>query len=146
MSRPWRAGGVVEAPAAVVFRTLLDVGPTAGARRQPETVTDTDGIQRYQASVGEPGSTITVEVDQRRHMLAVQGNWWYRGVYTVHPRPGGSWLEYRVHNVATHLRWAVPLMQRRLPQEMRRDLTTLLHTIGRHLDCAAYLSPDNPPG
>ena len=143
MSRQWLARGVVEAPAATVFTALLEVGPTAGARHRPDTLTDAGGVQRYQASIGEPGSTITVEVDPRRHMLAVQGNWWYRGVYTVHEDPVGSRLEYRVHNIATHLRWAVPLTQRGLPQQMHRDLTRLLHAIGRQLNCAAYLIPDN---
>jgi hypothetical protein len=142
VSRQWLARGVVEAPAATVFTAWLEIGPIAGASRQPDALTDSDGVQRYQASIGEPGSSITVEVDQHRHTLAVKGNWWYRGVYTVYEGPGGSQLDYHVHNVATHLRWAVPLMQRGLPQQMQRDLIRLLHTIGRHLNCAAYLSTE----
>ena len=52
----------------------------------------------------------------------------------------GSLVEYRVHNIATRGRWVVPLMQRRLPDQMRGALADLLQTIGRHLDCPAYLS------
>jgi hypothetical protein len=140
MSRQWLVCGVVEAPPEAVFAALLDVGPIAGAHREPDTSTDAGGVQRYRASIGEPASTVNVEVDQREHMLAVQGNWWYCGVYTVRPCPDGSRLEYRVHNVATYLRWAVPLMQRRLPRQMHDDLAALLQTIGRHLNCAAHLS------
>ena len=121
----WLATGVVEAPVGAVFTALLAVGPAGGADRS------------------EPRYAPTVEVDETRHTLAVQGHWWYRGVYTVHEDPVGSRLEYRVHNIATHLRWAVPLTQRGLPQQMHRDLTRLLHTIGRQLNCAAYLIPDN---
>ena len=72
----------------------------------------------------------------------VSSHWWYRGVYTVREDPRGSLVEYRVHNIATRGRWAVPLMQRRLPRDMRRDLATLLQTIGQHLDCPAYPSAD----
>lgn len=143
MSRRWVAAGVVEAPPDVVFTALLDVGPTAGARPKPDTRTDSGGVQRYQASIGEPASTVTIEVDSHGHSLAVQGNWWYRGVYTVHLCPAGSRLKYRVHNVATHLRWAVPLMQRHLPQQMHHDLTALLQTIGHHLNRPAYLNPED---
>jgi hypothetical protein len=81
-------------------------------------------------------------VDPKEHSLAVQGNWWYRGVYTVRACPQGSLIEYRVHNAAPRGRWAVPLMQRRLPGQMDRDLAALLQTIGRHLDRPAYPNPD----
>ena len=121
ISRRWLATGVVEAPVHAVFTALLAVGPVPGAERVP---TDSHGV--------------TVEVDQPRHTLTVQGNWWYRGVYAVRESPRGSLVEYRVHNVAVRGRWAVPLMQLRLPHHMRRDLTVLLQAIGRHLDCRAY--------
>jgi len=115
MSRPWLATGVVEAPVDAVFAALLAFGPAAGIQR-------------------DPAATATVEVDPKEHSLAVQGNWWYRGVYTVRACPRGSLIEYRVHNVASRGRWAVPLMQRRLPRQMDRDLAVLVQTIGRHLD------------
>lgn len=103
---------MVEAPVQAVFTALLAVGPAADSTA---------------------GHTVTVEVDHGRHTLAVQGTWWYRGVYTVREHPRGSLVEYRVHNVATHGRWAVPLMQRRLPRQLRRDLAALLESIGRHI-------------
>jgi hypothetical protein len=141
MSRQWLATGVVEAPVNAVFATLLAAGPVAGAHHNPahntNAAVDSDGILRYQAPIGNPPNTATVEVDQNRHTLAIQGHWWYRGVYTVREDPRGSLVEYRVYNIATRGRWAVPLMQRRLPHYMRRDLATLLQTIGRHLDCPA---------
>src|SRR5262249_39193809 len=84
----WLAAGVVEAPPGAVFAPLRAVGPAAAARL------DTDQV--------------TVEVDPNRRALAIQGRWWYRGVYTVRDCPRGSLLEYRVHNVATRGRWAVP--------------------------------------
>jgi hypothetical protein len=144
MSRQWLATGVVEAPVHAVFTALLAVGPVPGAGHDPahnaNARADSDGVLRYQAPIGDPAHTVTVEVHQHRRTLAVQGHWWYRGVYTAREYPPGSLVEYRVHNVAARGRWLVPLMQRRLPHHMRRDLAALLQTIGRHLDCPAYLS------
>ena len=146
MSRQWLATGVVENPVDVVFAALLTVGPATGAHHDPHDTNsraDSDGVLRYQAPICDPAYTVTVEVDQHRHTLAVQGQWWYRGVYTVRECPRGSLVEYRVHNVATRGRWAVPMMQRRLPHHIRRDLAALLQTIGRHLDCPAYPNPED---
>jgi hypothetical protein len=145
MSRPWSATGVVEAPVHAVFAALLAVGPTTGAHHHPADNTtrgDPNGVLRYQASIGERAYTVTVEVDQTSHTLAVQGHWWYRGVYSVRECARGSLVEYHVHNVATHGRWVVPLMQRRLSHRISRDLADLLQNIGKHLDRPAYPSPD----
>src|SRR5262249_20565011 len=119
MSRQWLASGVVEAPVPAAFAALLAVGPAADAHP-------------------DPAHQITVEVDQNRHTLAVQGRWGDPGAHSVPQCPRGRPVEYRVSNVARRGRWAVPLMQRRLPDDMRRDLAALLETIGRHLGCPAY--------
>jgi hypothetical protein len=144
MSRPWLATGVVEAPVDAVFAALLASGPVGRQHNLPGTATgaDNDRVLRYRAPVGDSGYVAAIEVDPKEHSLAVQGNWWYRGVYTVRACPQGSLIEYRVHNAASRGRWAVPLMQRRLPRQMDRDLAALLQTIGRHLDRPAYPNPD----
>jgi len=46
------------------------------------------------------------------NVLAFQGEWWYRGEYTLDPRGQGTQVTYRVYNVATRARWAVPLINR----------------------------------
>jgi hypothetical protein len=143
MSRQWFASGVVEAPVQAVFAALLAVGPAAGAHPNP-ALADPDGVLRYEVPVGDAGHTVFVEVDPNQHTLAVQGHWWYRGVHTVRECPQGSLIEYRVHNVATRARWAVPLMQRRLPERIRRDLAAVLQAVGRHLNCPAYANLDAP--
>ena len=145
MSRPWLATGVVEAPVDAVFAALLASGPAAGTQHNPPgaaTGPGADRVLRYRAPVGDSGYVAAIEVDPKEHSLAVQGNWWYRGVYTVRACPQGSLIEYRVHNAASRGRWAVPLMQRRLPRQMDRDLAALLQTIGRHLGRPAYPNPE----
>jgi hypothetical protein len=145
MSRRWLTTGVVEAPVHDVFAALLAVGPTEGTYHSPLDGTDTggspDGIVHYSVAAGDAAYTVAVEVDHTRHMLSVQGHWWYRGVYTVSGDRRGSLLEYRVSNIATRGRWMVPIMQRDLPRRMRRDLGTLLRAIGRYLDRPTYLNP-----
>jgi hypothetical protein len=143
MSRRWAVAGVVEAPADQVFARICAIGPAGNGQLigppDPGTTTDTDGVWRYTAPIGQPPqTTVTVEVDPTRRALAVQGHWWYRGIHTVTPHPRGSRLDYRVHNVASWGRWMVPLMQRRLPTQMRRDLDQLLRMLAEQLGCAAY--------
>jgi hypothetical protein len=53
-----------------------------------------------------------VEIDRQGRTVAIQGGWWYRGEYTVDDHPGGSRVTHRVYNVATRLRWGVPLANR----------------------------------
>jgi hypothetical protein len=78
MSRQWLATGAAEAPVNAVFATLLAAGPVAGAHHNPahntNAAVDSDGILRYQAPIGNPPNTATVEVDQNRHTLAIQGH------------------------------------------------------------------------
>src|SRR5207248_3328831 len=101
MSRQWFAAGVVEAPVNAVFAALLAAGPAADAHHNPAHNTnasgDSDAILRYQAPIGSPPYTATVEVDQKRHTLAIQGHWWYRGVYTVREDPRGSLVRSEEH-------------------------------------------------
>lgn len=44
--------------------------------------------------------------------LAFEGEWWYRGEYTLLPCEQGTQVTYRVYNVATLARWLVPLVNR----------------------------------
>jgi hypothetical protein len=53
-----------------------------------------------------------VEESAGRTVFSHQGGWWYRGETTVEPDPLGVRITYRVFNVATRLRWAVPLANR----------------------------------
>jgi hypothetical protein len=53
-----------------------------------------------------------VEIDPPGRTVAIHGSWWYRGEYTVDDHPGGSRVTHRVYNVATWMRWGVPLANR----------------------------------
>jgi hypothetical protein len=53
-----------------------------------------------------------VEIDRPGRTVALQGGWWFRGEYTVDDHPAGSRVTHRVYNVATSMRWGVPLANR----------------------------------
>jgi hypothetical protein len=137
----WTVAGVVEAPVDEVWAALLAVGPVAA-------LVDTSAVARAGASevlrttVGQPGAGRThLEIDPRQHRIALQGDWWYRGVHTVEPHPRGSRVVYRVYNIAPGVgRWAAQLVQG--PQHartMQAQHRELLQTLGARLGCAAVL-------
>jgi hypothetical protein len=63
-------------PVHAVFAALLAVGPVPGTDHNPahdaNARADSDGVLRYQAPIGDPADTVTVEVDQHRHTLAIK--------------------------------------------------------------------------
>jgi hypothetical protein len=139
--RPWRVAGVVEAPPERVWEVLLESSTIlpddekAAIKRGPESV-------RYQTVLGRAGEGRTyVEVNRLERSIAVQGEWWYRGVTSVRPDRRGSLLCYDVYNIAPGVGWwAAQLVQG--PQharQMQRVLREQLDTIGQHLGCASYL-------
>ena len=80
--------GVVEADAVAVWDALL---------KTSRPLTSIAGVH--------------TEVDPVRRNLAVSGQWWYRGEYTVSGAEHGSLLTYSMYNVAPRFsRWLVPLV------------------------------------
>jgi hypothetical protein len=54
---------------------------------------------------------VRAEADPVRRNLAVSGQWWYRGEYTVAGTGHGSLLTYSMYNVAPRFsRWLGPLV------------------------------------
>ena len=41
-----------------------------------------------------------IHIAEKLRVVAIQGGWWYRGVTSVEPHPGGSLVTYTVVNVA----------------------------------------------
>jgi len=122
--------GVVEAPVERVLARLAGVvtpAPpppgTAHARHAPK-------MPRVEAIDGG---------------VAVQGDWWYRGEWTVSPHPKGSLLVHRVYNVAEWLRWGVPLANRffiGFREATRAGFAECLRRLAAELGCAARLTGD----
>ncbi|HEX6971272.1 MAG TPA: hypothetical protein VF234_03565 [Limnochordia bacterium] len=152
-SRPlWRLAGVIEAPADRVADLLLAVragrgsehvglvlsteGPGAGGATEVR-----GGPGRFVAIFGgHRDASADVEVDRARRSLAVQGHFWYRGVYAIEPDPRGCRLTYRVESVAERVpTWLIRLWQFRFPAQMRRRFERLLGAVGHRLGCAARL-------
>jgi hypothetical protein len=102
---------VVEAAPDTVADVLLDVRP--GGRSplaEPGEIDETDTGDAF--VLVREGSRITVEVDRAARSVALQGEWWYRGVTSVEPDSRGSQVVHRVFNVAEGNGWAVRFVSR----------------------------------
>ena len=84
---------------------------------------------------------VHAEVDPVHRRLAVSGQWWYRGEYTVSGAEHGSLLRYSMYNVAPRFsRWLVPLVAGRALRSSAQPMVEgQLAEIGTRLGVRAYL-------
>jgi hypothetical protein len=110
--------GVVEADADAVWDALLEIS---------RPLTSIAGVR--------------ARADPARRTLAVSGQWWYRGEYTVSNAEHGSLLTYAMCNIAPRFsRWLVPLVAgRALRSSARPMIQRQLAEIGTRLGTRAYL-------
>lgn len=136
----WMVSGIVEAPVEQVWEVLLNGNPYL-------STVDRETIARqaepFATAVGnQTQGFMKVSVDKKAHSIAVEGQWWYRGVHTVEPDQKGSRVTYSVYNIAPGpTRGMAQLVQgpqnaRNMPQQLQELLTA----IGSKLHCAAYLT------
>jgi hypothetical protein len=123
-----------------VWEALLNANPYLSSAdkeaiaRQTELFTTTVGNSME--------GLVKIDVDKQRHSIAIEGQWWYRGIHTAEPHQKGSRLVYSVYNIApSATRWMAQLVQgpqnaRNMPQQLRE----LLDAIGSQLHCTAYLT------
>ena len=141
MQSPWSASGLVEAPLDDVWEQLLDTFPMLSSQQRSE-LERAGSPDVLKMSAGKHGEgRIHLEVDTKRHQVAVQGEWWYRGVYTLTPHPRGCLLVYQVYNVAPGVGWWLAQLFQG-PQHARKmdaQLQALLRTIGNQLGCAVEM-------
>lgn len=57
------------------------------------------------------GHQVFLFVDHEKNYIAIKGEWWYCGIYTVLPAEKGSELKLEVFNVAHKYRWAAGLLE-----------------------------------
>jgi len=84
-----------------------------------------------------PVPGVNVEADGDPHALAISGQWWFRGVYSLTPRGPDTLLRYEVFNVAPRAtRWLVPLVAGpALRASARPQFEQTLAAIGSRLGC-----------
>lgn len=84
----------------------------------------------------------TPRTELGEHSLAYQGDWWYRGEWSVTTDPEGTRLVHRVYNVAGNY-WAVALANRLFigfGERTRRSFADALKRVGKRLGCATRLA------
>jgi hypothetical protein len=125
---------VVEAAPERVAEILLDVRPGGRSPLLPGgRFEEADGDDLV---VVDRGSRITVRVDRRARSVSLQGEWWYRGVTSVEPGPGGSRVVHRVFNVAEKNGWAVRFVSRGPLNAAPASFAEIVHGLGEQLGVA----------
>jgi hypothetical protein len=134
--------GIVGADEDHVWSALLETSPyvTPGMR---EMIAGSRGALRFPAAPAgaqaetSPVPGVNVEADRDRHTLAISGQWWFRGVYSMSPQGPGTLLRYQVFNVApAATRWLVPLVAGRASRTSARpQFEQALEAIGSLLGC-----------
>jgi hypothetical protein len=139
--------GIVSADEERVWAALLEASPYLTPRMR-EMITGSHGVLRFPA-VPADGQTetspipgVNVEADEDSHTLAISGQWWFRGVYSMIPQGPETLLRYQVFNAAPGAtRWLVPLVAGpALRASARPQFEQTLYAISSLLGCPARLA------
>ena len=139
--------GIVGAGEARVWAALLEASPYLTPRMRA-MITGSHGLLRFPARPADgqtetpPVPGVNVEADNDSHTLAISGQWWFRGVYSMTPQGGGTLLRYQVLNAAPGAtRWLVPLVAGpALRASARPQFEQTLTAVGSLLGCPARLT------
>jgi len=139
--------GVVTADEERVWNALLETSPYLTPRMR-EMITGSHGVLRFPAVPADgqtetsPVPGVNVEADNDSHTLAISGQWWFRGVYSVTPQGHDTLLRYQVFNAAPGAtRWLVPLVAGpALRASARPQFEQTLKAISSLLGCPARLA------
>jgi hypothetical protein len=141
MSELLELHGVIEAPPDRVAEVLLDVRPGGrspiAARGEVAEADPGDDFV-----VIQDGSRLTVSIDRARRSVALQGEWWYRGVTSVEPDPRGSRVVHRIFNVSPSHGWAVRFVSRGPLNAAPKAFAETMHVLGELLGAAAWVVED----
>jgi hypothetical protein len=132
--------GIVEAAEDRVWGALLETSPYLTPQMR-ETIADTPTTLRFPTggTTGQasPVAGVNVESDTGQHTLAISGQWWFRGVWSMRPEGPATLVCYQAFNVAPAVtRWLVPLVAGpALRASARPQFEQTLAAIGSLLDC-----------
>lgn len=133
----WSVSGLLEAPHDQVWEALLGALPMFSSETRHELAREGSPDVLKMRVANPLGGHIQLEVEKRQHRVAIQGEWWYRGVYSLTPHPQGCLLVYQVYNVAPGMSWwlAQVVQGPQHARKMETELQALLRTIGDTLGC-----------
>jgi hypothetical protein len=129
--------GVVETAPDAVADYLLDVRPGGRSPLTPGGTVESEDGNEFVLVLD--GSRMTVTVDRAERSVALQGEWWYRGVTSVRPDPRGAQVVHQVFNVAPGNRWAVRFVSRGPVNAAPGTFAALIADVSRELDCVAWV-------
>jgi len=143
----YKVTGVVEAPFRKIVDLLMNVrvgpvGPDNGFYLYNPAGSPLHlrgGPEECVAGIATDPNGLRLFVDRTRAMLAVEGQWWFRGEVRVEPHPKGARVIQEVFNVARVARWMVPFVQRGMAAKQRQSAEDLLKRIGERLGADSYV-------
>ena len=133
--------GIVGADEERVWTALLEASPYLTPRMRG-MITGSHGVLRFPARPADgqtetsPVPGVNVEADDDSHTLAISGQWWFRGVYSMIPQGPDTLLRYQVFNAAPGAtRWLVPLvagpaLRASARPQFERTLTAIASLLG----------------
>ena len=68
----------------------------------------------------EDGHREYIDVDKSNHVLRIQGQWWYKGVYSFQQLGNKTLIRLNVFNIAEKFRWAAAIMI--LPEKQKHQM------------------------
>lgn len=136
--------GIIGAAEERVWSALVETSPYLTLQMR-EMITGSHGVLRFPARPEDgqagtsPVSGVNVEANDGMHTLAISGQWWFRGVYSLIPQGPDTLLRYQVFNAAPGAtRWLVPLVAGpALRASARPQFEQTLTAIGSLLGCPA---------
>jgi hypothetical protein len=139
MQAQWVVSGVIEASLEKTWQVYLETYPNI-SEQDKNAIKQSSQLFKATLGKGNQGK-IYLEVDPSQYSIAVQGEWWYRGVHRLEPHPRGTLLTYSVYNIAPPIsRWIASLVQGpEHARTMKPQLQTLLETIGKQLNSKTSL-------
>lgn len=141
----WTVSGILEAPVDQVWSALSNGDFVLSSELRAElahTSRSESAPLKISLPVAGGSSTLNVEIDPPQHLIAIAGQWWYRGVYTVNPHSQGSCLSYSIYNIAPGVSWwlAQAVQGPQTARGMDQQFGQLLDALGKQLGCKTALS------
>ena len=137
----WAVSGVIEARPEKVWEALIAANPALTEADKKAIRNGSDSPITFTS--GKPGEgKIQVEVDKKRRSIAIQGEWWYRGVHSVEQHKQGSLLVYRIYNIAPGVGWWMARFVQgpQVARSMKSQFEALLANLSKQLGVSARLT------
>lgn len=151
----WTFERIIESELIWVANAIFDIKPGVyGSHQLPAIVTSDQAchVSRHAHKLTlafEDGHREFVTTDPANYKLIMEGEWWYRGIYSIHHHPEGTRVQLDIYNAANRFRWAaagLALFERAVHQEAFETVVSSLTVLAIKKRPSDFLlnDPGNP--